>query len=272
MICIEKSDTPPEILQTEGANKRRSHSVTFAYDPEGFRSGDRDFEFDSDIYGADAVKTALIEAQHRKCCFCESKIKHVTYGDVEHYRPKAAYRQAPDEPEQPPGYYWLAYEWTNLFLSCPLCNRRHKRNLFPLRNPDARATSHRDDVDEEEPLFLHPGRSAPEAHIGFRKATAFARNGSKRGGRTIAALQLNRDALHEMRRDYYETAFKELKGLLRFLESGNLTVSEEQEARRHVRRILERKRKDVKQDDNQYASMLRDAVETFVTEAPVDLT
>jgi uncharacterized protein (TIGR02646 family) len=270
MIRIEKPDRPPEVLQTEGVNGRRSHSVRFAHDPEGFRSGERAFDFDGDIYGSDAVKQALIDAQHRKCCFCESKIRHVTYGDVEHFRPKAGYRQTPDQDLQRPGYYWLAYEWTNLFLSCPLCNRRYKANVFPLRNPEDRATSHRDEISKEKPLFLHPGQDDPEEHIGFREATAFARDGSERGGRTIAALQLNRDALHEMRRDYYETAFKELKGLLRFLDSGNLSTAQEQEAKRHIKRILERTREDAQRDDKPYASMLRDAVEAFSDRAPVD--
>jgi len=270
MIRIEKPDSPPEILRTEGVNRRRSHSVAFAHDPEAFRSGERTFEFDGDIYSDNSVKTVLIEAQHRKCCFCESKVRHVTHGDAEHFRPKAGYRQVPDQDLQRPGYYWLAYEWANLFLCCPLCNRRYKSNVFSLRNPEDRATSHREEIEDEEPLFLHPERDDPEEHIGFREATAYARDGSERGGRTIAALQLNRDALHEVRRDYYDTSFKELKGLLRFLDSGNLTAAEEREAKRHVRRILERKWEDVQRDDKPYVSMMRDAVQTLAAEAPVE--
>lgn len=270
MIRVEKPDSPPEVLQTDGVNRRRAHSVSFAQDPEAFRSGERTFEFDDDIYGHASVKTALIEAQHRKCCFCESKIRHVTYGDVEHYRPKAGFRQDPDDSLGRPGYYWLAYEWTNLFLSCPLCNQRFKQNLFPLRNPEDRATSHREKVDEEKPLFLHPGQDDPEGHIGFRRATAFARSGSDRGGATIAALQLNRDALYEVRKDYYDTTFKEVKGLLRFLDSGNLTADEEREARRHLQRIIDRIREDAQRDSKPYASMLRDGVGTFASEAPIN--
>lgn len=185
MIRIEKPDTPPTILREDGINVRRSHSVTFAHDPEAFRSGERTFEFDRSIYAHSSVKTSLIEAQHYKCCFCESKIIHVAYGDVEHFRPKAGYRQDPEEELQRPGYYWLAYEWTNLFLSCQICNQRFKQNLFPLDNPGDRATSHRDDVADEEPLFLHPGRDDPERHVGFREAVAFARRGSERGERRL---------------------------------------------------------------------------------------
>ena len=46
------------------------------------------FEFDSSVYGHKTVKKALIEAQHGKCCFCEAKVVHISYGDVEHFRPK----------------------------------------------------------------------------------------------------------------------------------------------------------------------------------------
>jgi uncharacterized protein (TIGR02646 family) len=263
MIRISKPDTPPTILRDAGVDARRSHSVAFAYNPEAFESGERTFDFDRRIYAHRTVKSALIDAQHRKCCFCESKITHVAYGDVEHFRPKAGYRQDPGEELHRPGYYWLAYSWTNLFLSCEICNRRFKHNLFPLANPDDRATSHRDDIADEEPMFVHPGRGDPEVHISFREAVAFAREGSARGGTTIAALQLNRDDLYEVRRDYYNATFKEIEGLLRFLRSGGLTDAEEREAHRHLRRILDRHERDALRDSKPYASMLRDAVARF---------
>ena len=263
MIRVHKPDPPPEVLRADGRDQCRSHSVSFAKDEQAYRNGERTFNFDRSIYAASSVKVALIEAQDGKCCFCESKLRHVSYGDVEHFRPKAGYRQHAEQSLRRPGYYWLAYEWSNLFLCCQICNQRFKKNLFPLQNPADRATSHRDEVQKEKPVFLHPGRDDPEDHIGFREAVAFAKDGSERGGRTIAALQLNRADLYEVRRDYYETAFKELKGLLRFLASGNLTTAEEQEARRHIQRIIERKKEDAQRHDRQYTSMLRDAVARF---------
>ena len=56
----------------------------------------------------ESVKDALREAQHGKCAFCESKISHIAHGDVEHFRPKAGYRQNPEDPLVQPGYYWLS--------------------------------------------------------------------------------------------------------------------------------------------------------------------
>jgi uncharacterized protein (TIGR02646 family) len=268
MIQIAKPDSPPEILETEGVDERRSHSVSYAHDPEAYQSGERSFDFEDGIYGHESVKSALIQAQHRKCSFCESKVTHVAYGDVEHFRPKSGYRQHSEESLQRPGYYWLAYEWTNLFLCCPLCNRRHKKNLFPLHNPQDRAQSHRDEIEDEEPVFLHPGREDPEKHIGFRGEVAFAKNGSSRGRRTIEALRLNREALTEVRRDYLAAAFKEIRELLRMVNSGNLTHEEGSEARRLLRRLIEQKRNVAQRDDRQFASMLRDAVEKLEARIP----
>ena len=78
---------------------------------------------------------------------------HIAYGDVEHYRPKAGYRQDAEDPLGRPGYYWLAYEWSNLLFCCQICNQRFKRNLFPLVDPARRAETHHDDLSSEQPLF-----------------------------------------------------------------------------------------------------------------------
>lgn len=175
---------------------RRTRELREAYD-----RGERDFEFDSGIYGAKSVKNRLIKAQHKKCCFCEARITHVSYGDVEHFRPKGGYRQEAEDDLAKPGYYWLAYDWSNLFLSCQICNQRFKRNFFPLIDPGQRATSHQEDIKQEEPLFVNPADDEPEDFIGFREEFPFAVNGNRRGDKTITAIGLERTDLEEMRRD-----------------------------------------------------------------------
>ena len=262
MIRIQKSDIPPEVLRSKGANARRSHSMRFAHDPDAFHRGEKTFSFKA-LYKHDEVKRGLVEAQHHKCAFCESKITHVTYGDVEHFRPKAGVRQSPRDDLVRPGYYWLAYEWTNLFLACDLCNRRHKGNLFPLDDPSKRARSHHDDVSDEEPLFLHPSSDDPEQHIGFREGVAFARNGSTRGGETIAALGLNRTNTYEMRSRDYENTFSPIYYFIRYIRSGSLNRLEEREARRHLGFFMRKAEARAADQNSQYASMLRDGVQRF---------
>lgn len=196
MIRVCKPDEAPPILRDRGV----------ALAAELCRQADAGerLSFDRDVYGASEVKAALGAAQHDKCCFCESKLRHAQFGDVEHYRPKAGAQQSPTA-SPATGYYWLAYTWENLYLSCEVCNRRHKRGLFPLLNPDRRVVSHRQarDLHVEQPVFVDPGREDPMAFIEFRRELAVPAESDARGATTIAALHLNRDALWERRRDRY---------------------------------------------------------------------
>ena len=204
MIRVAKPNQAPAILRNRGADETAHVRAQFDADPESYRHGTKTFDFKSGIYGAKSVKNKLIAAQHRKCCFCESRITHVAYGDVEHFRPKGGYSQDTDDDLHRPGYYWLAYDWTNLFLSCQLCNQRFKKNLFPLENKDERARSHREDIDRERPSFPHPSNDDPENHVGFRDELPFAIDGDSRGKITIEWLRLDRDELNELRRDYLQ--------------------------------------------------------------------
>lgn len=196
MIRVRRPGRAPKILTTKGVARLQDHLAAHAKDPACA------FDFDRDIYAERAVKRALLRAQHDKCCFCESKVTHVSSGDIEHFRPKAAYRQADGEPLQRPGYFWLAYAWVNLFFACDLCNRRFKKNLFPLIDPATRATGPAAPVASETPLFLDPAADDPELHIGFRDEYPFAINASARGEATWRALGLDREPLAEVRRDH----------------------------------------------------------------------
>lgn len=62
---------------------------------------------------------------HYKCAYCERVGQH----DIEHYRPK----RKVSEDLSHTGYYWLAYEWSNLIPSCVKCNRDGgKHNKFDI--------------------------------------------------------------------------------------------------------------------------------------------
>lgn len=196
MIFIQRSQEP-SVLQNKG--KAQQQALCSAYD-----QGQRKFEFDSAIYGKASVKTALLKMQHDKCCFCESKISHISYGDVEHYRPKGGYKQTEQDELHVPGYYWLPYTWENLLLSCTLCNQQFKKNLFPLLEAQKRALSHYDDIALEQPLLINPSVTDPRQYIGFRQEIPYAIEGNRYGKETIAAVGLDREALNEKRRSHLE--------------------------------------------------------------------
>ncbi|HEX8220057.1 MAG TPA: hypothetical protein VF914_12720 [Chloroflexia bacterium] len=199
MIKIAKPAEIPDVLLSRGKKLRASLCSQYTQHAAEYDSGERKFTFQTEVYGHETVKKTLIAAQHSKCCFCESKTG--LDGDVEHYRPKAGYRQSKDEPLLRPGYYWLAYDWNNLLLACPACNQRFKKNYFPLANPNARAKSHKDDVSTEEPLFINPAERDPEQYIGFRYEISYPIDDNPLGTATIEALGLNREVLNEKRRD-----------------------------------------------------------------------
>lgn len=198
MIRIHKPKTAPQKLTTDGKQKCKSHCDAYSRNPSAYETNKEKFDFSSSIYAHESVKEALIKAQHQKCCFCERIIGK--NGDVEHFRPKGAYQQALGESLKYPAYYWLAYKWENLYLSCPSCNSRHKKNLFPLQDPSKRATNHNQRITKESPLFIDCGKENPEDFIGFRAEYAYAINGNPRGKITIDYLDLNSDDLIESRR------------------------------------------------------------------------
>ena len=201
MILIAKPEAAPAILLSKGKAARKKLCLSYSLHPQDYQQGNRTFTFSASIYGADTVKQALMLAQHDKCAFCESKIG--TDGDVEHFRPKAGCRQGQRQPLIKPGYYWLAYDWSNLLLACPACNQRFKRNYFPLADPNRRARSHQDDISKEDPLFINPADldRDPERHIAFRQEIPYAIDDNAPGKETILALGLGREILNERRRD-----------------------------------------------------------------------
>lgn len=158
-------------------------------------SGKHKLTFKREVYAHSSVKDELIKMQNDKCCFCESKITHICYGDVEHFRPKAGWRKNRSSKLTRPGYFWLAYTWDNLFLSCQLCNQREKRNHFPLASEQSRCVYPTTNTANENQVFIHPCDDDPEHHIGFRGDMPFPINGSKKGKATIKGLGLERKPL-----------------------------------------------------------------------------
>ena len=199
MIRIERPTQSPRILETTGTRKSREHCEEYDRHRDDYCSGSKKFGFSQSVYGHASVRRALVEAQHDKCCYCESRLEVTSRKEVEHFRPKGAVQQEPGQEIMYPGYYWLAYSWSNLLMSCNVCNSTHKRSLFPLVGHAARARSHRDNLDGERPLFIDPTREDPRRHIRFRGPAVVA--ATQRGHATIQGLGLRRSALEEARRE-----------------------------------------------------------------------
>jgi len=262
VIKVDRPTTIPPVLRTRGAKLRRTHCRAYLRDPKAYQTGAKTFAFDRDVYGHAQVKEQLRRAQHDKCAFCEAKVTHVAYGDVEHFRPKAGFRQRAKDALGRPGYYWLAYTWENLLFACQICNQRHKQNAFPLQNPAKRARTHQDPLPDEKPTFVDPAAEDPAPLISFREEVPFGKN--RRGTATIKALGLERAPLKERRKDLLDAlrANFVIAHVLSAVEAAVLS-EEVRDAKDVLQRALD--------DAGEFAAMVRAAIPAWEKEYGVQV-
>jgi uncharacterized protein (TIGR02646 family) len=208
MIFIYKSKIAPVQLSTTG----QSHcdEMVRAYDHDAsacLASKSTLIKARSSIYGHDKVKELLAEDQYHKCCYCEVRFGANYFGDVEHFRPKGGYQQDYNGSLEQPGYYWLAYDWDNLYFSCAVCNQEYKRNYFPLFNHvSGRAKANIREIKHEQPLLIDLSKENPEEHVTFdddiAKPCIVRGILSERGQACITAYGLNRLALVSKRMEF----------------------------------------------------------------------
>jgi uncharacterized protein (TIGR02646 family) len=245
MVKIEKPNTILPKLSGDGGTATVKLRQLYEADVIAYSTGAKKFLIEKRIYGHETVKRALKDAQHDKCCFCERKTE---VGDVEHYRGKGGYQQDENEALQFPGYYWLAYDWENLFFSCETCNRSYKRNFFPLENPDERAKSHLDDLSLERPIIINPAVDDPEEFIEFYGHHPKAINGNRKGSETIKRTGLERPFMNDRRRNHYLI----LKGIFQASKEASLTQTQ----RDGFYALLA----DAAKSESEYAAMIRCAI------------
>jgi uncharacterized protein (TIGR02646 family) len=167
-------------------------------------------EADDSIYAHAEVRAALERLFHSKCAYCESSLANCEW-DVDHFRPKGRVAEAVEHD----GYYWLAYDWDNLYPACCFCNQRRrekrlwgsatppqaggKADAFPLTAGSPRAHDHTSEIEREEPLLLDPCRDDPEQHLDFEEHGQI-RGTTPRGEATQAILFLTRKRLRDRRK------------------------------------------------------------------------
>jgi uncharacterized protein (TIGR02646 family) len=203
MIRIEKDDSPDCLLNdgpalvaadyarydliTDKASPTKAERESFSLDP---------------LYKRASVKAALVLAQAgEKCAYCEKSLvdepKH-----VDHFRPYGAVEA--EGQRVYPGYFWLGYTWSNLYLSCHSCNSTAKIDQFPLSNPATRVRPPDDDITVEDALLVDPGVEDPRDHIRFNRDAPYAFNASPKGKRTIDVLKLGkRPGLVSKRQEWF---------------------------------------------------------------------
>lgn len=130
-----------------------------------------------------AVVGSLNSLFRGKCAFCER-----AGSDIERFRPR--WRAARlDGRIDIQHYWWLANEWSNLYLICRECDL-NKRNLFPIEGEPAPPMTFGERLEEERPLLLDPCRDDPTKHLRFQPDGQVMAK-SARGAATIEILKLN---------------------------------------------------------------------------------
>jgi uncharacterized protein (TIGR02646 family) len=189
------------------------------------------------VYRHLSVKTALEELFHRKCAYCETPLGEVDW-QVEHFRPKGA---VAERLHDHPGYYWLAYEWSNLYPSCAPCNQNRKdaplwgdpetgeaagkASQFPVEDEAMRAMSHEDDVSREKPLLLDPCSDEPEEGFRYNLLGEIQPvNGDNRAKVSIQVFHLTRRRLRDRRKERIDAVVNLLK-IIRDRQNENDTAA-----------------------------------------------
>ena len=211
MIKLAIPPAIPKALQNAGIQLTNTNCASYNANTNSYNQGLTKFDFNApkNIYGRKSIKKILIKAQNSKCCYCESIFLGTSHGAVEHFRPKGASRQGKNQATIYPGYYWLAYDWSNLLFVCTGCNTA-KSSYFPLKNPKQRARNHSQNTLIEKPLFINPAFVEPSNHICFYYEAALGL--TSEGKAMVDYIDLNRQSLLEDR-------LKELRNFIYIISS-----------------------------------------------------
>ncbi|HEX9940245.1 MAG TPA: AAA family ATPase [Longimicrobium sp.] len=217
MIYVDRSSVP------RPASLASDHMAWVTAEAERFFEGRKKqareqhrFLFDPEVWNAPDVSAAVAELFRGKCAYCETAVTSRDTGGVDHFRPRANARDDFRSAVDPDHYWWLAYEWTNLYLACAVC-ARNRGTHFPTIGPRAGRRS----TEPEAPLLLDPCADNPQLFLSFsRDGSVAARDlaetpGTSRAATTIEVLGLNRGDLVRARKETAALTMAELQKLER---------------------------------------------------------
>lgn len=141
-------------------------------------AGEKPSNSEKSKYAHQEIKAAILSETYGKCAYCESKIRHIAYGDIEHVTPKNS------RPE-------LWFEWDNLTLACDMCNTNKKETLG----------------------VIDPYLVDPEDKLVFFGAQVWPKPGDEQADISIRVLKLNRDELVGKRQERIEYLIKYLDAM-----------------------------------------------------------
>ena len=241
MLRLTRKVAVPEVLRTTSLRRRNAEDQIAATVAAGGSPKSTDFPA---LWSDPGVRRGLFQMHNGRCCYCERLRDDKREADIEHFRPKA--RVAEEGPDRP-GYWWLAYEWTNLFFACKTCNEEFKKSQFPIQG--VRANDPDDSLDEEQPVLLDPVLDDVDAAIGFDRTAQMQAvlvhgvgENEERAMKTARLIGLNRPQLLKERWCALQPLEMMAKTMIKALEM-NFDSNYIKKVAADIRRITSRKGK-----------------------------
>lgn len=211
MIRVDRKRVKaPAVLRAARTEAVRARLKKFFGRPAAERAQE-DPPFQRDVLRSAEVRGALDSLFQAKCAYCETPVERSTM-NVDQFRPQTRAVNL-DGSLNADGYWWLAYEWANLYPTCSNCEQM-KGSRFPIAGAPARPGARGATLAEEQPLLLDPCADSPEKDLLFSESGRVASR-TRRGRVTIDGLGLNRTTLIEGRRAALESLRAQLKDLAR---------------------------------------------------------
>lgn len=215
----------PESLNSDLTNQRRNEIIQAGCYPtdknihnhSAFKAKVKTY---NSRYKCDDIKERLESLYHEKCVYCEKRIEEY---QIEHYRPKSI-------------YYWLAYSWDNLLISCGTCNP-HKGAKFEVKNRISINDYSIDDIHNlgnvydkfEQPTLMNPTREDFYKYLIFsKKGEVYSKD--KRVKKTIEACKIGRKRLNDWRKLIYDDYNRDTKQSKRTISNPNASEEAKQKA------------------------------------------
>ncbi|MBK7008779.1 MAG: AAA family ATPase [Saprospiraceae bacterium] len=213
MIYIDRNSVPvPEVFHSGEMKIAKKRLDEFYSRSEGSRSQERysrpfEPQLTKEIIGS------LRLLFKNKCAYCESPLPPAsTTGNIENFRPKSNARGLEKDFSRE-HYWWLTYEWENLYFTCEKCNR-YKSSWFPVEGKRAKPLTPLKEIRlKEKTLLVDPCFDRPEEHLVYddKGNVDFL---TAKGKTTIGILKLNRADLITARQETVKLLFQSCEEML----------------------------------------------------------
>jgi hypothetical protein len=217
MIRLQRTPPPATLLGKQVGSAYRKADRFFAQRDSAARR--RRFEFDKTLVLNRDVSGALWATANGRCSFCNTAGRQEADLRAHRLRPPQD-AVAADGRTSRRHYWWLAYEWENLFLACAVC-RTAQGSKFPTERRRVRVGTRENLAERERPYLIDPTAEDPEPHLAYLDTGEVVWR-DERGLVTIETFDLNRPQLVIERREQIDWTRGEIRKAASMIEQSRL--------------------------------------------------